>query len=298
MSWIVIALISIVWSVSLYLFLRLLKKQNISPKTQNAIMFIPTTLIFWLWAYFSGQEMWIWWDMLGIMVPCCILFSWLANLASLISMQHAPNIGYSLMISKSYVVIATLLAIPFFWSYFSWVDWLAIVMIVWCMSLILIEPWSKKSGNNSNNKNTWWIFPALYACVGRAGLSLSSTYFIRSWIDPLVVNFWIFLIVSLVMIWDILIKREKNFLSSVSIRSVLWVVVSMMVFNWSLQAWYKVAPNPWYINAANTSSIAILTLISSWIFWDDLSRKKIYLNTWCNCRDCDIIFILIVIFCC
>lgn len=46
------------------------------------------------------------------MIPMYILFSWLANLMSLESMQIAPNIGYSLMISKSYVVIAALIAVP------------------------------------------------------------------------------------------------------------------------------------------------------------------------------------------
>lgn len=234
-------------------------------------MFLPTAVIFGVWAFVAGKTLWVWWEVLIVMIPLYVLFSWLANLTSLISMQRAPNIWYSLMISKSYVVLTALIAIPLLGSSFSWIDGLSITLIIWFMSLILLDP-------NKSNVVSWpsfgRIIPAIYACVWRAWLALSSGWFLQRWVDPLVINFWIFFIVSVVMVLESLISQKTIRPPRQSLLPAFGVVASMVVFNRSLQKWYEIAPNPWYINAANASSIALLTLVSSWIFKDELNVRK------------------------
>jgi len=277
MSRIIIALLSIVGSVGLYLCLRVLKQYKISTRTQNVIMFIPSSIIFWIWAYLTWEHLWIWRDILALMIPMCVVFSRLPNMLSLQSMQSAPNIWYSLMISKSYVVIAAVVAVPLLWSTLYRTDIVAIAMILWFMSLILIEP-QKPSINIQSSSS--WIRTALYACIWWAWLALSSSRLIKQWISPLVVNFWIFSIVSIIILIESRITAQSFKLPRTAYLSALWVVIFITLFNRALQKWYATAPNPWYISAANASSIAILTLVSSFIFKDELSLRKIIGIMW------------------
>lgn len=271
MSRIFVAIISILGSVMLYLCLRALTKYNIDTKIQNAVMFIPAAIVFGIWWYMVGQPLRIGRDMFLLMIPVCILCSWLPNLMSLKSMKLAPNIWYSLMISKSYVVITAIIAVPLLGSVLHWIDILAIAIIIWFMSLILIEP--KKSQSTTTIQQR--LLPSVYACIWRAWLALASAWFIKQWISPLVINFWIFTIVSVIILVESIITSKNILPPRNSWLPTLWVIIAMVVFNRSLQTWYAIAPNPGYINAANASSIALLTLMSSWIFKDDLSIRKI-----------------------
>ncbi len=269
---ILIAIISIIASVGLYLSLRVLKKHNISTRIQNWIMFIPTTFIFLIIVLKNWSNLWVWRNHVLLMIPVCILFSWLPSLASLESMKKASNIGYSLIISKSYVIITAILAIPLFNAIFTYIDALAITLVVWFSSLILIDPNAKDINSNATNSRIYYAF---YACIWRAGLALSSKRFSIHWIQPDVLNFWIFWIVSVITIFEAKISWEAMIPSRKIITPALGVVLAMVIFNRSLQVGYKIAPNPGYISAANTSSIAFLTLISAWIFHDPLSLRKI-----------------------
>ncbi len=264
------SLIVILWSVWLYLSLRVFKKHNVTPKIQNAVMFVPTACVFILWASIAWEKLWIGREMFMIMIPVCLLFSWLPNLMSLKSLQSAPNPWYSLMIAKSYVALAAIIAVPLLWSTLKLTDVVAILLIIWFMSLILISPRKEETKTSSSR-----IRQAFYAHIWRAWLALASAWFINQWMSPLVVNAWIFGLVSLLIIWEWLIANSWIVPPTKSYLPALWVVVSMVVFNRALQEWYATAPNPWYINAANASSIALLTLLSAWIFWDELSTRKV-----------------------
>jgi uncharacterized membrane protein len=195
---------------------------------------------------------------------------------SLKSMESAPNIWYSLMISKSYVVITAVVAVPLLWSVLHRIDIISIAMIIWFMSLILIDPKKSQSPTSTQQR----LRPSLYACIWRAGLALSSAWFLRQWLSPLVVNFWIFTLVSIVIVVESVLRSQTIIPPKASRLPTLWVIVAMVVFNRSLQTWYAIAPNPGYINAANASSIALLTLLSSWIFKDELSTQKIIGIIW------------------
>ena len=45
-------------------------------------------------------------------------------------------------------------------------------------------------------------------------------------------------------------------------------------FNYFMQVGFDLAPNVGYVNATNAASISLLTLMSAFIFKDELSLKK------------------------
>ena len=276
MSWIVPALVTIGGSVLLYLCLRIFKQHHITTYIQNAVMFIPMTVVFGILSHISGDSLWIWWEMIWLMFCVSVVCSWLANYMSLKSMQTAPNIWYPLMVSKSYVALAAVIAVWLFWSTLTITDICAIFLIIWAMSLILISP----NVEIKNTHDSSWIWPAIYAHIWRAGLALASKRFINYGIEPQVVNFWIGMSTSLVILLQAYILKENLVPPKWSYMPALWVVIWMVIFNRWLQEWYALAPNPGYINAANASSIALLTLVSAWIFGDELSTRKLIGIVW------------------
>ncbi|OGM20950.1 hypothetical protein A2771_04335 [Candidatus Woesebacteria bacterium RIFCSPHIGHO2_01_FULL_38_26b] len=46
-------------------------------------------------------------------------------------------------------------------------------------------------------------------------------------------------------------------------------------FNYFMQVGFNLAPNVGYVNAANASSISLLTLLSAYFFKDDLNKRKL-----------------------
>ena len=46
-------------------------------------------------------------------------------------------------------------------------------------------------------------------------------------------------------------------------------------FNYFMQVGFNLAPNVGYVNAANASSISLLTLLSAYFFKDDLNNRKL-----------------------
>lgn len=265
-----VVLIVMLWSVGLYLSLRGLKQYNISLWMQSLVMFLPTSIIFGVIAYMHWLSLWIGWEMLGYMIPVAIVFSWFSNRMSLLSMQRAPNPGYSLVLSKSFVILTSILAVPLFHAALSWIDICSIIIIIWFSSLILIDP------KNIPHKQSSWnrIMPALYCFLGWAWLALSSNRFLHQELHPFIINFWIFLIVSCMLGGEGIIKKHSLTLPRSSWLMAGAVVASAVVYNRAIQRWYQLAPNPGFVNAANTSSIALLSILSAWIFHDALSLRK------------------------
>jgi uncharacterized membrane protein len=51
--------------------------------------------------------------------------------------------------------------------------------------------------------------------------------------------------------------------------------ITSTLFNLFMQIGYIYSPNPGYINAANASSISLLTLLSAYFFKDELNSRKV-----------------------
>lgn len=105
-----------------------------------------------------------------------IFFAFLANKASFKSIELAPNPGYSLVISKSYVVMTIFAAVPLFGAHLSAMSLLAILCIVGFSALIVL------GGKVHHTKSTAWLPLAIFAFFGWGCMSLIAKYvFSHGW---------------------------------------------------------------------------------------------------------------------
>ena len=208
----------------------------------------------------------------GVLVFSAIFFSYLGQLISFKSIEVAPNIGFSLVISKSYVVLTTLLAVVFFQAHLSWLALAAIGAIVGFSALISIDPNAK---HNPNVQSKWMpLAIGAFFCWGF--LAMSSKYLLTHGVPVLERLIFSMSIVSSI-IWGEAWYGKYSL--KVLTKSQLWCLIGIGVtattFNYFMQTAFSTAPNIGYVNAINVSSLAIVTILSAWIFKDELTWRKL-----------------------
>lgn len=276
MTWTIASSLLIFSSVCMYLAIRYLRSKQITNRQQSFYMFVPVALLFrgLYFVYPSniryGRAIFI--SMLFIYT----IGSWIWNKCSVVWMNNSPNPWYSLMLSKSYVVISSTISVLLFGSHLWLSDSIAILMILWFWYLII---------DNTNTKVNKWnnrILPSIGALLSRSLLALSSVYYHNIGIHSNSINLRVFTIVSILLISEWLVQKQHFYIphTGKEIWATIILVLSSFLFNRSTQVWYSLSPNPWYINAANASSIALLTICCSLLFKDELSRKKIIGIIW------------------
>ena len=110
-----------------------------------------------------------------MLILSAILFSYLGNVFSLASVNLAPNPGYSLIISKSYVVYTTIVSIFLFNSSLSAKNAFATLLIIIFSGLIMIQ--IKEIKRKSENRK--WLIYSLGAFFAWGNLALASKYLIN-----------------------------------------------------------------------------------------------------------------------
>jgi len=271
MNWIWVALSVIASSVVLYLAIRKTKDQGIALELRNLAMFSLPAILMLVYNLIQEVSLTISTTQLLIIVVAGVLFSWIGSMASLKSLELAPNQGYSLIISKSYVVMTAVLSVWIFNSPLTGKDLLAIALIVGFSALIMIDGKNRKTiGEN----NTWlWLAGASFLAWGFLALTL--TYLTSQEMISTVILFYLMSIVTGLITLELLFKKIKLKISKNDWRVLAIVGLASTGFNLSLVVGYKMAPNPGFINAANAGSIALVTLFSAWIFKDELDRRKL-----------------------
>lgn len=149
MSWILSSLIMFFSSVILYLCVRKSSLQKNPSQYNNLAMFLIPLLVFAFVGTVTHQNYLISIEQLLIIIAASVLFSYLGNGFSLVSIEYAPNPGYSLVISKSYVVFTSLVAVLLFNAELTLKNLLAIILIVAFSVLIML---SQKSIKKLSNK--------------------------------------------------------------------------------------------------------------------------------------------------
>lgn len=140
MNWIIAAFLMFFSSVVMYLLVRYATRIHISAAMQNVSMFIIPTLVYIVLANMQHIRLsltvyeWV------IMIVTAIGFSYFGSKFSMDSIVEAPNPGYSLIISKSYVVMTAIASIFLFQQSLNLKSAIAILLIVGFSSLIMIDP--------------------------------------------------------------------------------------------------------------------------------------------------------------
>ena len=271
MTWISASLILFFSSVLVYLFIR--KSQEL--KTDNLINNLALFLIpcFGYLIIILSQHLSLilnYWHLILILFSA-YFFSYLGNVFSLKSLQLAPNPGYSLIISKSYVVFTSVVSIFLFNSELTLKSIISILLIIAFSGLIVIE---RPSAHKQTLSQAWLIY-AIGSFFAWGFLALMSKYLIDQGVNILARLFYLTLFVSLIFLLDVKKKSLKFSLTKIQWQTLILMGILSFIFNYCQQLGYQLGHNPGYINAVNASSISLLTLLSAYFFHDELNLRKL-----------------------
>ena len=270
MNWIIASLLMFVSSVALYLCVR---KSNAlkTPRQLNSLaMFLIPVLIYMVLTVKTPTSFALKpFEYLLILIQG-IFFSYLGNTFSLKGIEYSPNPGYSLIISKSYVVFTAIASVFIFSAPLTMRTVIAIVLIVLFGALITID----KNKNRTTSNKLWFPYTmGAFFCWGF--LALSSKYLLNMGV-PILSRLIISMVVTTILIFgEIIYKKVKwKKVSKDQLITLLLIGIFGSSFNYFMQVGFNLAPNVGFVNAANAASISLLTLMSAFFFKDELTVKK------------------------
>jgi len=269
-KWILLAIGLLISSVVLYLFIRKSNNTEMTVDIQNLGMFLLPTIFIGAYCLLKNQSFRVPIIDISIIMLSAIFFSWLGNTASLLALKKAPNPGYSLVVSKSYVLMTSIISVWLFNSQLTIKSIIAIIFITIFSAIIIIE---KKKINNCNN--SIWIWFTMAAFFAWGFLALTLKYLTNKGLEPTVILFYLMLFVSVLILVQIISKKTKIKIEKKQMLTLLFIGIASTFFNLFNILGYQYAPNPGYINAVNAGSISLVTIFSAIIFKDELSLKKI-----------------------
>lgn len=208
-----------------------------------------------------------------IILILAVFFSYLGNKLSLKGIEYAPNPGYSLVISKSYVVMTAIAAIFLFGSPLTAKAALAILLIVFFSALITID---KKGIVHPKHVHARWLPLSVGAFFCWGMLSLTSKYLLDIGVGTLPRLLYSMGLVTIFIVIEIIRKRRGITIPSISQAATLvGIGLSSAGFNWFMQEGFRTAPNIGYINAMNASSMGLVVIGAAIFFRDDMTPRKL-----------------------
>ncbi|MBI3955953.1 hypothetical protein HY339_01710 [Candidatus Gottesmanbacteria bacterium] len=270
MNWIIASMVMFLSSVAMYLFVRKSNLLKTPQQLNNLAMFLIPVVVYLLLTINTNTRFMLKPFEYFLILVQAIFFSYLGNVFSLKGIEYSPNPGYSLIISKSYVVFTAVASIFIFGAPLTIKSIIAIILIVIFSGLIMID----KSKNKSKS-NTLWLPYTIGAFFCWGLLALSSKYLLNVGVPILTRLIYTMIIVTVIILGEIKIKKIKVFnLTKIQFIVLVLIGVFSTSFNYFMQVGFNLAPNVGYVNAANAASISLLTLLSAFLFNDDLSVKK------------------------
>lgn len=273
MNWVVASLLMYSFSAVLYLFIRKAQVEKIPIETYSLWMFGLPAIGYLLMILLGGEKLLVTFSQLVKLIGAAVFFSWLGNLFSQRSILYAPNPGYALIISKSYVVFTTLVAVALFASELTFQKVIAIILIVLFSALILLS--EKKKSDDKKRENLLWFWYSLGAFFCWGFLALMSKHLLNQGLNASLILFYICLVVTSLIVFELKLRKVTFRIKTKDILTLTMIGLGSMFFNLFMQFGFKYAPNPGYINAVNTASISLVTLLSAYFFKDELTYKKI-----------------------
>jgi len=235
--WLFYAFTMFLASNVLYLLIRLAQKQNIPISFYSITLFLIPSIIYFLLAYLNQVSLLVPAEQFLLIIFAAFFWSYLGNYFSQKSILLASNPGYSLILSKSYVVVTTITAVFLFNAEFSWQKFIAILFILFFSMLIAVPSKEKKS------RNYKWVYFSLLTNLCLAFGSLISKYFLNLGLEPFVYLFYINVFVTTLNFFDFKRQDIKLHLSKKQILLVIMIGIFQAAFNFFMQTAYKSAPN-------------------------------------------------------
>ena len=269
MTWLDYGFLMFFSSVALYLAVRKSSLIKIPTHITNLAMFGVPLIAYAVIALAGHHKLAVTaWQGLVIVVAA-VAFSYLGNTFSLKAIDIAPNPGYSLVLSKSYVLFTTIVAVLFLNSPLTWRKAAAILLVVGFSALIMIDPKETKSVRN----NKWVVF-SLAAFFAWGFLSLSSRYLFDHGVDTMAFLLYVYAIVTACILGSS--RRSSAAKSNHPAKWPLFLLVGIFstMFNLGNFEAIRLAPNIGYVNAMNAGSIALVGVLAVLLFKDELTLRK------------------------
>jgi drug/metabolite transporter (DMT)-like permease len=270
MNWIIASILMFLSSVALYFCVRKSNSLETPQQLNNlAMFFIPVIVYLFLAANTPTRFALSPFEYLLILIQG-IFFSYLGNVFSLKGIQLAPNPGYSLIISKSYVVFTAVASIFIFSAPLTIKSVIAIIFIILFSAMLTID-----KGKTKANSSKLWLPYTLGAFFCSGLLALSTKYLFNLGVPILTRLIYSMLVVTVLIFGEMLIKKIAVFsLSKAQIVTLVFIGIFGSSYIYFMQVGFLLAPNVGFVNAANAGSISLLTLMSALIFKDELRLKK------------------------
>lgn len=270
MNWIIASLLMFFSSVALYLFVRKSNSLKTPQQLNNLSMFLIPVLVYLVLIIETPTSFALTPFQYLLIIVQGIFFSYLGNVFSLKGIEHSPNPGYSLIISKSYVVFTAIASVFIFSAPLTIKTILAILLIIIFSAVIIIE----KDKNRTTSNPLWFLYTIVaFFCWGF--LALSSKYLLDMGVPILTRLILSMIVVTILILGEITLKKINVFqINKSQITTLLFIGVFGSIFAYFMQVAFNLAPNVGYVNATNAASISLLTFMSALFFKDELTKKK------------------------
>jgi len=270
MNWIIASLLMFVSSVALYLCVRKSNSLKTPQQLNNLAMFLIPVLVYLLLTAGTPTNFSLTPLAFLVIIVQGIFFSYLGNVFSLKGIEYAPNPGYSLIISKSYVVFTAIASIFIFSAPLTIQSVIAIILIILFSALITID-----KDKDRTTFNTLWFPYTMGAFFCWGFLALSSKYLLNIGVPILARLILTMLVVTVLILVEIKVKKINIFhITKPQLVTLIFIGIFGASFNYYMQVAFNLAPNVGYVNATNAASISLLTLVSAFFFKDELTVKK------------------------
>lgn len=270
MNWIIASLLMFVSSVAMYLYVRKSNTLKTPQQLNNLAMFLVPVIVYLALAVRTPVTFTLTPFQYFLILVQGIFFSYLGNVFSLKGIAYAPNPGFSLIISKSYVVFTAVASIFLFSAPLTIKSVIAIAVIILFSALITIE-----KNKNKETANTSWLTYTMGAFFCWSFLALSSKYLLSVGVPILTRLILSMIVTTSLILGEILYKKvEWKKVSKEQLITLLLIGVLGASFNYFMQVGFNLAPNVGFVNATNAGSISLLTLLSAYFFKDELTVKK------------------------
>ena len=257
-------------SVALYLTVRkssLIKTPNY---LTNLAMFAIPLAVYVVMGLINSSSLSInWWQAI-ILVVTAVVFAYGGNKTSLYAIDTAPNPGYSLVLSKSYVLFTTIVAVTLLGAELTTQKAIAILFIVAFSALIML---TRKGAKEA--KSDKWFLLSFCACFAWGMWSLSSKYLFNHGLDTIAFLIYLYTLVTLciVSIDKVKVSKIKEIPKNAKLL-LLGTGIFSTLFNLGQFQAIRLAPNVGYVNAINAASIAAVTVFAAIMFKDELTPRK------------------------
>jgi drug/metabolite transporter (DMT)-like permease len=268
--WILADLIMFVCSVGVYVAVRKAALDKLPPQFNSLAMFAIPVVIFAIGDIVAREKMGLTLSQALQIIGTGVALAYLGSAMSMRSIQLAPNAGYSLTISKSYVVLTSFLAVPLFGARLTTTAIISIALIVAASALIMINP---KAAHHA--KSAAWVPLAVGSFFCWAFLSLMAKHFTAEGIATVVFLSYVFFVATACILIEMGCRGVKFGVVKQHRKPFILIGIASTGFNFFNFYAVSIAPNVGYVNATNAASISAVTILSVILFGDELTKRKL-----------------------